>query len=158
LTLGFPRSRLPLVQTAHSTGMEAEVTLGIETPQPEGWRSRVACTSLVGFWSTHGISEADVYPIWIVDRDQEPVAQVGAMDDPEVALLRAAQILKSFGSPALDARNLDGWDGEPSLLVYDPTTTLPYGVVVVGSVLTEPDGELAQSSVGFVALWPAVNE
>lgn len=100
-----------------------------------------------------------MYPIWIVDRDQDPVAQVGATDDPEVALMKAAQILKSFGSPALDARNLDGgWCGETGLLVYDPTTTLRYGVVVVGSCLTESDGRLTQDSVGFVPLWPAVSE
>ena len=108
--------------------------------------------------TTDRVSEAVVFPIWLVGRDREPLMQVGASGDAEVALMKAAQILKAFGTPALDARNLVGWEGEPSLLVYDPTTTLPYGVVIVGSLLTEADGKVARSPVGCVAVQPAVNE
>lgn len=103
-----------------------------------------------------------MFDIWIVNKDVQPIERVGAEDDPNVALVVAAQILKKCGSPALDARNLDvpvhGWPHEPSLIVYDPTTTIPVRVVVVGSTLTERDGSLARTSVGAVPLTRTISE
>ena len=103
-----------------------------------------------------------MFDIWIVNKDAHPVERVGAEDDPNVALMVAAQILKKCGSPALDARNLETpdfvWPFEPSLIVYDPTTTIPVRVVVVGSTLTERDGSLARTPVGAVPLTRTISE
>ncbi len=102
-----------------------------------------------------------MFDIWTVNKNAQPIEQVGSEDDPQVALVVAAQILKKCGSPALDARNLDGdgvWPDEPSLIVFDPTMTIPMGVVIVGSMLTDSDGSMSRTSVGAVPLTRAISE
>ncbi len=102
-----------------------------------------------------------MFDIWTVNKNTQPIERVGSEADPQMALVVAAQILKKCGSPALDARNLDlegCWPNEPSLIVFDPTTTIPFGVVVVGSMLRERDGSLAQTSVGAIPLTRAISE
>jgi hypothetical protein len=94
-----------------------------------------------------------MFDIWTVNGDARPIERVGSEHDPHSALVIAARILKRCGSPALDARNLNVegcWPYVPSLIVFDPTATIPLRIVVVGSMLTEQDGTMAETSVGVI--------
>lgn len=83
-----------------------------------------------------------MYDVWIVYRSSLMKIALGAStDDVHESLASASRFLKGVGAPLLEARNVnDPWHtGEDSLsmLVYDPSDSVPLAAVIVGACLSE---------------------
>ena len=77
-----------------------------------------------------------MYRLWVVDRKSlKPLALSASYKSASEALGSAGRILKGFGAPALDAQNLTSWAGSASLVVYDPTGSIPHSAVIEGAQL-----------------------
>jgi hypothetical protein len=61
--------------------------------------------------------------------------------DVHESLATASQMMKEMGAPLLEARNVtDPWrtgTKAPSMLVYDPSDSLPHAIVIDGVCLCE---------------------
>jgi hypothetical protein len=83
-----------------------------------------------------------VYDVWIVERASMTRITLGAsVVDVHESLATASHILKGMGAPVLEARNVtDPWHTgtkHPSMLVYDPSDSLPLAAVIDGACLCE---------------------
>lgn len=83
-----------------------------------------------------------MYTVWIVERASLEKVTLGAsVLDAHESLASASRILKGMGAPVLEARNVtDPWHTgtkHPSMLVYDPSGTLPLAAVIEGACLCE---------------------
>ena len=77
-----------------------------------------------------------MYRLWIVDRTNlKPLALSATYKTVSEALGSAGRILKGIGAPVLDAKNLEIWAGSPSLVVYDPTDSIPHSAIIEGGQL-----------------------
>ncbi len=78
-----------------------------------------------------------MYHVWIVNsRDLQPIRLSDSFKDEHEALASCSRILTGLGAPLLAARNTER-NNRLSLLVYDPTGTLPVSALVDGAVLSE---------------------
>ena len=81
-----------------------------------------------------------MYRLWIVDSETlKPQMLSASYRTVPEALGSAARILKGFGAPALDARNILEWAGKPSLVTYDPTRSIPHAAIIEGGQLMSND-------------------
>jgi hypothetical protein len=83
-----------------------------------------------------------VYDVWIVSRASMEKITLGASTlDVHESLASASRLLKGMGAPLLEARNVtDPWHTgtkAPSMLVYDPSDSLPLAAVIEGACLCE---------------------
>jgi len=103
-----------------------------------------------------------VYRLWIVDRDLKPTVLSAAYLTVHEAMGSAARLMKGFGAPALDARNILMWAGKPSLVVFDPTFSVVVSAVIEGGQLVSSGDDPVpldpDDNVGPCQTTPSISE
>lgn len=82
-----------------------------------------------------------MYNVWIVEHPSLKAITLSATySSAEEALASASRLLKGLGAPTLTASNLfEPWGGTPlpSLVVYDPSSSVPFAALIEGACLCD---------------------